>query len=302
VTRPSGSRRLPLAALLALGLAACSASPGQHREGPRGAPADAEPPGAVGGDEDLVPAEVATIGWDGLSNAPLVLLREMATGHVVPIWVGVAEARAIAAALHGVEFPRPMTHDLMRDLVAGLGGRLQALHIHDLRDGTYYGRLELRVEGREAPLLVDTRPSDGMALALRSGAEIRVARRILDETPDFDFLAPDAGDQVVSALGLTLVAPTAAQRRELALPERLGLVVRNAVGAAARAGVRRGDFVVEVGGVAPETPMDFLEAVRAAPFAAPIPVTYWRDGEEATVELLPEPAPRRREPRRVRIA
>lgn len=287
--------------LLALVLAACSASPGQPRDGARSPAAEGAAPGAGGAHEGSVPAEIATVGWDGLSNAPLVLLRDVASGQVVPIWVGVAEARAIAAALQGVEFPRPMTHDLMHDLVAGLGGRLEVLHIHDLRDGTYYGRLELRVEGRETPLLVDTRPSDGMALALRSGAEIRIAQKVMDDTPDFEFLAPEAGEQVVSALGLTLVAPTEALRRELALPERQGLMVRSAVGAAARAGMRRGDFVVEVAGTSPETPMDFLEAVRSLPLAASVPVTYWRDGEEATVELLPEP-PRRRAPRPGRIA
>ncbi|HUF77486.1 MAG TPA: bifunctional nuclease domain-containing protein, partial [Thermoanaerobaculia bacterium] len=195
----------------------------------------------------------------------------------------------------------PMTHDLMSDLVAGLGGRLEALHIHDLRNGTYYGLLQLRVEGREEPLLVDARPSDGMALALRTGAEIRISRKVLDDIPDFDFLAPEAGDQVVSALGLTLVTPSEALRRELSLPDRPGLVVRSAVGAAARLGLRRGDFVVAVDGIVAATPMEFLDAVRAAPFAAPVAVTYWRDGEEATVELLPEPPARRPGERPARI-
>lgn len=295
-----------LVPLLVLGLAGCSASSGQNRGEPgsaddEGGERAGSSPRQESGGEELHSAEIATIGWDGLSNAPLVLLREVATGRVVPIWVGVSEAQAIAAALHGVEFPRPMTHDLMSDLVAGLGGRLEALHIHDLRNGTYYGLLELRVEGREEPLLVDARPSDGMALALRTGAEIRISRKVLDDTPDFDFLAPEAGDQVVSALGLTLVTPSEALRRELSLPDRPGLVVRSAVGTAARLGLRRGDFVVAVDGSVAATPMEFLDAVRAAPFAAPVAVTYWRDGEEATVELLPEPPARRPDERRARI-
>lgn len=234
-------------------------------------------------------AEVATVGWDGLTNAPVVLVRELATGRVVPIWVGVAEARAIASALHGVEFPRPMTHDLMRDLLAGLGGSLESLHIHDLRDGTYYGELTVRVEGRDEPILVDTRPSDGMALALRTGAEILLSQAVLDETPDIDFLAPEAGEQVVSALGLTLVVPTEAHRREHELPDRPGLLVTRVVGPAEEEGLRRGDLVVEVNGVEPETPMDFLDALREAPAVAPVAVTFWRDGEERSVKLLPDP-------------
>lgn len=262
-------------------------------------PPEASPEGGEGGEgpeiesqDGMLPAEIATVGWDGLTNSPIVLVREIQSGRVVPIWVGVAEARAIAAALHGIEFPRPMTHDLMRNLVAELGATLEEVQISDLREGTYYGLLKLRVEGRSEPLMVDTRPSDGMALALRTGAELRLSQRILDQTPDYDFLAPDAGDQVVQTLGLTVVAASDEWREELDLPDRPGVVVTTAVGEAARRGLRRGDLIVEINGAVPDTPMAFLDAVRAAPPAAPVAITYWRAGEEHQVELLPPLRPR----------
>lgn len=291
---------------LALLLAACSTSCSQQpppaspaAAGPVAeAPSEAPPaPEAEGSPENeredgMLPAEVATVGWDGLTNSPIVLVREIQSGKVVPIWVGVAEARAIAAALHGIEFPRPMTHDLMRNLVTELGATLEEVQINDLREGTYYGLLKLRVEGRDEPLMVDTRPSDGMALALRTGAELRLSRRILDQTPDYDFLAPDAGDQVVQTLGLTVVAASDDLRRELGLPDRPGVVVTTAVGEAARQGLRRGDLIVEVNGIAPDSPMTFLDAIRAAPPATPVALTYWRDGEEHQVELRPPLQPR----------
>lgn len=245
------------------------------------------PPAAVDG--DYLPAEVATVGWDGISNAPIVLLREETTGQVVPIWVGIAEARAIAAALEEIEYPRPMTHDLMANLLTRLDAQVEELLIHDLIDGTYFALLELRPHGAAGgePMLVDTRPSDGMALALRVGAPIRVAKKILTESPDFEFLAPEGSDQVVRAFGLTVVAPTAELRERFALPDRPGLVVTRAIGEAARKGLRRGDLLLEVNGVTPKEPLDLLDAVADAPPDRPIPVTFWRDGGEHTAQLNP---------------
>jgi uncharacterized protein len=285
-----------LAAVVVLG--ACAAPRSRAPEPAEGAtreslapPASTAPPPspslAIQG--DYLEVEVATVGWDALSNAPLVLLREQTTGQVVPIWVGVAEARAIAAALEEVEMPRPMTHDLMANLLTKLDARVEELLIHDLIDGTYYALLALKPHGAKdgEPLLVDTRPSDGIALALRLGAPIRIARKILAESPDFEFLAPEGSDQVVRAFGLTVVAPTAELRQRFHIPERPGLVITRALGEAASKGLRRGDLLVEVAGAVPTEPVQFLDAVRNAPLDRPIPITYWRDGEEHRTELNP---------------
>jgi bifunctional DNase/RNase len=258
--------------------------------GPDAGAADGSPGDGPSATSELLAAEIATVGWDGITDSPIVLLREASTGRVVPIWVGVAEARAIAAALLGVEYPRPMTHDLMADLVGKLDARLEEVRIHDVRDGTYYGMLQLRVAGKLDPLMVDTRPSDGLALALRTGAAIRLSRTVLDQTPDYEFLAPEAGEQVVRALGLTVVAPSAELRQEFSLPERNGVVVLTVSGEAARKGLRRGDLIVAVNGAVPEAPVDLLTAVRETPAGKPIRVTYLRAGEESEVDLRPESA------------
>lgn len=287
--------------LLAAGLTACSGCAAQPD--PATAPAP-EARAAVPGedlpmDDDYLPVEVTTVGWDRLSASPVVLLRELQTGQIVPIWVGVAEARAIASALHEVDYPRPMTHDLMADLLGKLDARLDELLIHDVVGGTYYGLLRLHVEGGSGdgaggnghgePVLVDTRPSDGLALALRSGAGIRVSQGILDATPDVDFSAPDEPDQVVRALGLTVVAPTPELREEHGIPEeRRGLVVIRAVGNAADAGLRRGDLLVSVAGEPVNDPVSFLDAVRGQPYGEAVTLRYWRDGAEREIELTPE--------------
>lgn len=305
-------RWLPLAlAVAALGAFACGggcASPARQASGgatpeppdpaPPAATAPVEPDPAVV-DGDYLPAEIATIGWDQLAQSPIVLVRDLTSGRVVPIWVGLAEAQSIAAALHEVEFPRPMTHDLMANLLTRLNAEMEELLIHALVDNTYFALIRLRVPGSDEPLLIDTRPSDGMALALRTGAGIRLSRQIVEESPDFEFMAPEGEDQVVRALGLTLVAPTADLRDRFALPDRPGLVVTRAVGEAEEKGLHRGDLILSVGGQVTDEPVEFLDVVRDAPADRLLEILYWRDGAEHTVELdptadeaAPKPPPR----------
>lgn len=235
--------------------------------------------------DDLVAVELATVGLDGRAGTPIVLLREPESGSVVPIWIGSAEAQAIALSLHGIEVPRPMTHDLMANLLAELDATVEEVIVHDLRDQTYLGAVRLRLPNEERLREVDSRPSDALALALRTGAGIRVARRILVATPDFDFVAPEGPDQIVQLLGITVVAPTPDLQREFDLPRRPGVVVTGVGGRAAELGLQRGDFVTEINGREIREPMDFFVAVRATPPGALIRISYLRNGEAHQLEL-----------------
>ena len=108
------------------------------------------------------------------SNAPMVLLREVGGSRFLPIWIGANEASAIANAQEGVVPPRPLTHDLMVDVLAGLQHRLTAVHITELEGGTFYA--VLLIDDTE----ISARPSDAIALALRVGSEIYCAEDVLD--------------------------------------------------------------------------------------------------------------------------
>lgn len=251
-----------------------------------------------GGGTGFVSVELSTVGLDGRTGTPVVLLRDPESGSVLPIWVGAAEAQAIALALHGVIVPRPMTHDLMASLLSTLRAEVDEVIVHDLRNNTYFGTVRLRVAGEKKIRDVDSRPSDAMALALRTGAPIRVARKILVEPPDIDFIAPEGPNQIVQALGLTVVVATPSLRKEFQLEDRRGVVVTSALGPARDKGLRRGDLITEVNGKAVETPVAFFEAVRATPTKSPVRIRYWRDGETRVVELPANLAPV--EPRRRR--
>lgn len=121
---------------------------------------------------------------DPTSDVPVLILREEGGTVFLPIWIGVFEANAIALAIEGVQTPRPMTHDLLRSVVAGLGAELVRVEIHSLIEGTFHARLRLRrpLEGgsRSEETEIDSRPSDAVALALRTGAPIWIARSVLE--------------------------------------------------------------------------------------------------------------------------
>jgi uncharacterized protein len=273
-------------------LAACAPASGTTRDAdePLRLPADGE---------DLVPVELATVGTDVLAGAPVVLLREPASGQIVPIWVGMPEAHAILRNMLAIETPRPMTHDLLADVVKRLGASVAEVVIHDIQGSTYLGRIRLRVGDGPELLDIDSRPSDALALAIRTDAPIRVAAQLLADPPHFDFLAPEADEQVVRILGATLVVPNPTLRARYQLPPRPGLVVVGASGEAAQQGLRRGDLVLEVNGVHPAEPMDFLNVVLDAYDSVALRV--WRNGGELEVQLpaltIP-PAPPAADPRR----
>lgn len=114
---------------------------------------------------------------DPATNMPIIVLRDPATDSVMPIWVGMFEASAIAIELEKLSAPRPMTHDLTRNLIHHLNGELERVVITEIRDDTFFAVLWLR-QGDE-PVMVDARPSDAIALALRFDCPIYVSEQVL---------------------------------------------------------------------------------------------------------------------------
>jgi bifunctional DNase/RNase len=127
----------------------------------------------------MIEVTVAHLGLDRTTNSPVVILREKDGTRVLPIWIGPAEASAIAMEMQGLRPPRPMTHDLLKAVILGLGAVVQRIVICALKDKTYFAELWLARDDHIFQL--DARPSDSIALALRVSATIFTDAELLEE-------------------------------------------------------------------------------------------------------------------------
>src|SRR5450759_117657 len=127
---------------------------------------------------------------DPITNMPIVILRDKEGQKVLPIWVGIFEANAIALQIENSETPRPMTHDLLRNVIQDLKASVQKVVVCDLQENTFYALIYLDVNG--ATVAIDARPSDAFALALRSRAPIFVEDTVIDHAKTVDFTTEKA--------------------------------------------------------------------------------------------------------------
>ena len=128
---------------------------------------------------------------DPITNMPIIILRDKDGQRVLPIWVGVYEANAIALQMENVTTPRPMTHDLLKNVIYDLRATIDKIVVSDLKENTFYALIHLTVNGEG--MAIDARPSDAIALALRARAPIFVEDRVIDNAKTLDF-APEKGD------------------------------------------------------------------------------------------------------------
>jgi bifunctional DNase/RNase len=119
------------------------------------------------------------INLDLFSSSPIVILKVEDENRYLPIWIGQPEARSILMKLQNQEFSRPLTHDLAVNLVNELGGSMEKITVTELRDSTFFATISVQVDGRTVE--IDSRPSDAIALAVRSGAEIFAADEVIEE-------------------------------------------------------------------------------------------------------------------------
>jgi bifunctional DNase/RNase len=114
---------------------------------------------------------------DPITNMPIIILRDQEGQRILPIWVGVFEANAIALQIENVQTPRPMTHDLLKNIIADLSAQVERIVVTDLKENTFYALIHLRTNGHS--IEVDARPSDAIALALRTRSPIFVEEAVI---------------------------------------------------------------------------------------------------------------------------
>jgi bifunctional DNase/RNase len=130
---------------------------------------------------------VAGLTVDPMTNSPIVILKEVSGDKTLPIWIGLLEATAIASELEGIKFSRPMTHDLLRNIMESAGIEVLRVEVCDLKNNTYFALIHLRHGENE--LAIDARPSDALALSLRVKAPIYVANQVIEQSAQIDLKA-----------------------------------------------------------------------------------------------------------------
>jgi bifunctional DNase/RNase len=137
---------------------------------------------------------VAGITVDPFTNTPIVILKDMEDNEALPIWIGLLEASSIATALENIQTPRPMTHDLLKNILDQLGAEVVKIEVTDLKENTFYAVLHVKVKNQK--FAIDSRPSDAIAIALRTQAPIFVEESVIERAAKVDL--GEKGGKVVT--------------------------------------------------------------------------------------------------------
>ena len=136
----------------------------------------------------MIEMSIKGLAVDPLTNVPIVILEESDGDRDLPIWVGLFEAHAIAREMENFETPRPMTHDLLKNLITELNSQVDHILVNELKDNTFYAQIHVSNNG--SSFVIDSRPSDAIALAIRVSSPIYVNEKVLDEAKSIDFDKP----------------------------------------------------------------------------------------------------------------
>ncbi len=140
-----------------------------------------------------VEMKVRGLALDPVSNMPIIILRDEEEKRSLPIWVGIFEANAIALELEKISTPRPMTHDLIKNILESVEAKVEKIVVNDLRDNTFFALIHLRLGEEE--ITVDSRPSDAIAVALRVGAPILVDEDVVRRAKSVEIAPKESDDQ-----------------------------------------------------------------------------------------------------------
>ncbi len=267
-TAPWAAGLFGVLATIAIAAAGCA---GRHDSGP--AP-------------DQVRVRVANVGFDDQSGAHYVLLEDLAGKRGGQILIGDEEARAIMLEMRGIKPERPLTHDLLRNVIERTGNHVDRVVITGLHDQIYYADILLD-HGR---LRLDSRPSDAIALAMGLGAPIFVNDHLFQPAGALEPRRPvqTSLPATLAAEGISVQQLSAPIASYFGTQPQAGVLVAEVMGPAARAGLRRGDIVTAVDEHPVHSPADFLAALAAAKGAPTVTLTVIRAGRTQTIRFARE--------------
>lgn len=235
-------------------------------------------------DSSVVEMRVKRVMLDPSAKTPtaVVLLENTREKKLVPIWIGSEEATSIAMELENVSIPRPNTHDLIRNILQGIGAALQRITITDLRNNIYYASITLKIKGQE--FQIDSRPSDAIAVALRMKAPIYASTQVLAKAKQVP-LPEKAKDEPRKILGIQIQELTSELASLFDLQGKRGVLVADVElgGAASNAGVQRGDVILKANDRAIQKAADLESLLQGAKRPGQVKMELLRKGKTVTV-------------------
>jgi hypothetical protein len=227
----------------------------------------------------LLEMKVRGIAMQESTNSPIVVLEAKDSAKALFVWVGLLEATAIDLELNHVVPPRPMTHDLLKSILEKVEAPVKKVRITELKGSTYYAYIDLVIKDTEVS--IDARPSDAIALALRTHAPIYVTKKIMDERSIDLSEETKPAEESFSKYGMTVQTLTAALARLLEVPEGEGVLVAQVDPdtIAAKTGLNRGDIIIQLDSTPIKTWQEFKEKLEGA------------TGKEISLKILREGKP-----------
>lgn len=231
-----------------------------------------------------VEMKVKTITVDPTSQTPVVVLEGLQDGALLPIWIGNAEAASIAMELEHVSTPRPLTHDLMRNILKDLGATLNRITITEIRNNTYFANLTLQHKGQE--FQIDSRPSDAIALALRMKAPIYASPQVLAKARKLPAPSKES-TELRQTLGIHVQELTPELASLFDLQFKRGVLVADVElgSAASEAGLQRGDIIVKANDRTIQNVAELESSLQGGKKNRQAKIEVLRKGKNTTVVL-----------------
>jgi bifunctional DNase/RNase len=230
----------------------------------------------------IVEMKVKTVAMDPNAQSPVVVLEGVAAKEFLPIWIDLPEARAISMELEHVKPPRPLTHDLIRNLLNGLGAKVNRVTITDLLNNTYFATIALAIKGQQSE--IDSRPSDAIAVALRMKAPIFVFWHVIEKskpptapTAEFEHTQRRLG---IQAQEMTLELAKLMDSRAVR-----GVIVTEVIigGAAMKADIQRGDIITKLNDKPVQTVAALETIIQSANKAERVKIELIRNSKPVTI-------------------
>ena len=236
----------------------------------------------------VIEMKVKTVVIDPNAQSPVVVLEGVAAKEFLPIWIDVPEARAISMEIEQVKTPRPLTHDLIRNILNGLGAKVNRVTITDLRNNTYMATISMAIKGQESE--IDSRPSDAIAIALRMNAPIYVSLQVIEKSK------PSAGptsrtEQTQRRLGLQAQELTAELAKLMDSQSAHGVIVTEVMtgSAAMKADIQRGDIITKINDQPVQNTAALEKLIQAVSTPGQVRIESVRKGKATTIVInLPQ--------------